>query len=244
METTNIFFMLAQTARETTQEPAAGGYQTLPTLTVDQIWGHLTSLNWTHSIGAITIASIFLLYGWRLFRLLVTLNFIFLGMLIGRFAGNHLGSSMWGGLLGCIAAVTLPFPFMKYCVSFLGGCAGAAIGVMVHRGITGSSEFILLGSGAIAGFVAGALLAFSSFKNTVTMFTSLQGTMALLLGLLSLFATQTQLGPQIKQYVFDMPMVLPALVCIITFTGMFIQSKFLAKAGSWKMPADEGWKRN
>ena len=245
MDNTNIFIMLAQTANDPTyQDPSASGYQTIPSLTVDQIWAHLSSLNWTHSIGALTIASIFLLYGWRLFRLLVTLNFVFLGMLAGRVAGSHLGNAMWGGMLCSVAAAILPIPIMKYCVSFLGGCAGAAIGVLVHRGLANSSEFLLLGSGAIAGFVAGALLAFSSFKNTVTMFTSLQGTMALLVGCLSLAITQTPFAPQIRQRIFDTPMVLPILVCLITIGGMYIQSKFLAEAGKWKMPADEGWKRN
>ncbi len=239
----STLFMLAQTQ---TNNNSATGQETmsLPVIAVEDIWNHLTTISWPQSMAAITIATIFLFYGWRLFRLLVTLNVVFIGVMLGRKVGVMLGSAMWGGILGCLSFGSVVYPIMKYCVSFLGGLAGAAIGAALQRGITDSSVIELAGSGAIAGLVAGAFLAFSSFKNTVMLFTSLQGAVALLAGTLSLIKNETPLAEQLKQYVFDMPMVLPAMLCAITFMGVYVQHKFLAVAGSWKMPADEGWKRN
>ncbi|MBN2842249.1 MAG: hypothetical protein JXM68_04115 [Sedimentisphaerales bacterium] len=213
-------------------------------VTIDQIWTYLESLNWIQSMAAITIATIFLFYGYRLFRLLVTLNFVFAGMLLGRYIGGQLGSAMWGGILGFLSLGCLPYPFMKYCVSILGGLAGAAIGMTLQRGIVATDVFLLSGSGAIAGLVAGAFLAFSSFKNTVMLFTSLQGSACLLIGILSLIKNQTPLSGYLRQYIFDIPIALPALLCSIVVFGVFIQTKFMAQEGKWKMPADEGWKRN
>ena len=239
-----LLLTLAQANVENSGTSSGQEVNQLPTISIEDIWTHLDSVSWPQSIAAITIATVFLLYGWRLFRLLVTMNFIFLGMLAGRMVGGILGSSMWGGILGCLSLGTFTYPFMKYCVSILGGLAGAVIGTALHRGLAGTNIFELAGSGAIAGLVAGAFLAFSSFKNTVMLFTSLQGALALLIGCLALLKNETSLAPQLKQYLFDMPMVLPATLCVITLFGIYIQHKFLAVAGSWKMPADEGWKRN
>lgn len=238
-----IFNILSQSSTETSTDAVSSGLP-FPIVPVEFIWNKLTLISWPQSLAAITIASIFLLYGWRLFRLLVTMNFIYLGVILGRKTGAELGSAMWGGILGSISLGMLPYPFMKYCAAFLSGLAGAVIGAMIQRGITNSIEINLAGSAAIAGLVAGVFLAFTSFKNTVMLFTSLQGAIALLAGSISLLINETPLSAQVKQYVFDMPMILPALICVITLFGIYIQNKFLAVAGSWKMPADEGLKRN
>lgn len=244
-DTTNNFWYLAQAAQDTGRASGQNPDAVNPmVVSTDQIWTYLDSISWTQSMAAITIATIFIFYGFRLFRLLVALNFVFAGMLIGRYIGGRLGSSMWGGILGFLSLGSLPYPFMKYCVSILGGAAGAAIGMTLQRGIEGSNVFMLAGSGAIAGLVAGAFLAFSSFKNTVMLFTSLQGAACLLIGTLSLIKNQTPMAEHLRKYVFDIPMALPALVCAIVLFGIYIQKKFLALEGKWKMPADEGWKRN
>ena len=239
--------MLAQV---TTDPATTEGSRDIPTLIqrlldFNALWLKLDTISSVQALGAITIAIIFLLYGWRLFRLLVALNFLYLGLFLGRYAGlqsNQPSIVMLTGILGAIFCISMTFPFMKYCVAILGGMAGAAIGSAVWKGFAGMDSMIIAGS--MAGLVAGAFLAFSSFKYTVMMFTSVQGSMMLLIGSLAIMKNQTPLGPTMEQYLINMPMNLPALLICIVILGILVQKKMLSIENEWKMPADEGWKRN
>ena len=211
----------------------------------DELWLRLDTVSSIQALGAITIAVIFILYGWRLFRLLVALNFLYLGMYLGRYAGsqsNQPNIILLCGVLGAIFCLSMTYPFMKYCVAILGGMAGAAIGGALWKGFAGMDNLIL--AGALAGMVAGAFLAFSSFKYTVMMFTSVQGSTMLIVGIMAILKNQTPFASVMKQYLIDMPMNLPALLLCSVIMGIFIQKKMLSTENSWKMPADEGWKRN
>ncbi len=211
----------------------------------NELWVKLDSVSSIQALGAITIAAIFILYGWRLFRLLVALNFLYLGLYLGRYAGsqsNQPNIILLCGVLGAIFCVSMTYPFMKYCVAILGGMAGAAIGAALWKGFMGMDNLIL--AGGLAGMVAGAFLAFSSFKYTVMMFTSVQGCSMLIIGLMAILKNQTPFASMMKQYLIDMPMNLPALLLFCVIMSILLQKKMLSTENSWKMPADEGWKRN
>jgi len=64
---------------------------------VDFFWENITSLPWMVALLIISVGIVYMLYGWRIFRVLVTISFGFLGLFLGIFAGQYIGSIVWGG---------------------------------------------------------------------------------------------------------------------------------------------------
>jgi hypothetical protein len=90
--------LLLAAASETTSSPS-GPLIDVNNL-VDYFWGNITGLSWMMALLIISVGVVYMLYGWRIFRVLVTISFGFLGMFIGIFAGRHLGSIILGGIIG------------------------------------------------------------------------------------------------------------------------------------------------
>ncbi|MBE0536420.1 MAG: hypothetical protein IH624_12195, partial [Phycisphaerae bacterium] len=94
---------------------------------IDAIWGQITALTWLQAVIAISFGLVYLLYGWRIFRILVVIAFGLIGMFLGIWVGERSGSELWGGVIGLVALAALAVPLMKWCVFVLGGAAGALI---------------------------------------------------------------------------------------------------------------------
>jgi len=201
------------------------------TLPINEIWDKIVNLSWMQAMVFVAFAIIYLIYGWRVFKALVMINFAALGLLAGRFVGTKLGSPLWGGIMGTFCMALVSWPFMKYCVSVLGALAGAILGGAIWR--TAMLPDPLMWCGALAGLIAGGFLAFSSFKFSIMLFTSLQGSVFLTIGGLALLNDYPNLGGHLAKAVYSHVFILPILVIAPTVVGILFQQKLLKQEDNW-----------
>lgn len=166
---------------------------------------------------------IFLLWGYYAFKWLVTLNAAVIGAWLGAIVGEHAGAPLPAALIGGFVAATVTWPLMKYAVAVMGGLIGMVIGMSLWRAFGLDPHFAAAGGGM--GLIFFGMLSFILFRTSVMMFTSLQGSLMLVFGILgvvykfqgidtSALETRLQLSP------FIMPMtIFFAAVC-----GIFYQN--------------------
>ena len=205
---------------------------------VDYFWENITSLPWMVALLIISVGIVYMLYGWRIFRVLVTISFGFLGMFLGIFAGQYIGSIVWGGIVGMALFAFISVPLMKWCVSVLGAIAGGIItgGLWIACGL---SE-MYLPAGFVVGFVAGALISFILLKASVMLFTSLGGSIIMVTGILSLWyqyeiriLESEQI--QLHELVYSHDWFLPVVLIVPTVIGVICQNKFIKHSQKWEV---------
>ena len=229
MKFANTMLMLAQASNPVAGpngQPPVAGKESVPDqffggLPIDQIWDFIVNISWLQAVVSVAFGLIYLTYGWRVFKILVIINFAGLGLAVGLFVGNELGSILWGGILGTVLMAIVSWPFMKYSVSVLGACAGAVLGAALWRTITLPEQ--LIWCGALAGLISGGFLAFSSFKVSIMLFTSLQGSVFIVIGILALLNDYPNLDARLTNAVYSHGFLLPALVIFPTAVGIYLQ---------------------
>lgn len=235
----DILFMLAQS--NPSAAPSSAG-PTLPApiaellvrLQTDNLLQMVTHVGWLEAVVSIAFGAIYLSYGWRVFKALVAINIAGLGMFAGIFLGRQMGNPLWGGVAGTCIAALFSFPFMKYCVSILGGVAGTILCASLWRLINLPEEY--LWCGALVGLIAGGLLVFSSFRISILFFTSLQGSMFIVIGALALITNFPEFGLRFTDLVNQRIFILPTLLIMPTFMGMAFQQRLLKRESNWAMP--------
>jgi hypothetical protein len=125
---------------------------------------------------------IFLLWGYYAFKWLVTLNAAVIGAWLGAIVGEHAGAPLPAALIGGFVAATVTWPLMKYAVAVMGGLIGMIIGMSLWRAFGLEPHFAAAGGGM--GLIFCGMLSFILFRTSVMMFTSLQGSLMLVFGIL------------------------------------------------------------
>ena len=216
-----------------------------PVVNVDDLlnyfWTNITDLNWLFALLLLSVGVVYMLYGWRIFRVLVVISFGFMGMFLGIFIGRTSGSSnavIWGGIVGMILFACLAVPLMKWCVSVLGAIAGGVITSGIWIACDLSQTY--LPAGFIVGFVAGGLISFILLKASVMLFTSLGGSIVMMSGVISLmhqYETRIQEPPTTHMYdlVYLHSWFLPAALILPTVIGMIFQNKFIKQSPKFEV---------
>ena len=225
--------MLAQTAEiaETTEIPVR---QIVP---VDFLWGQIAALSWLQAIIAISFGVIYLLYGWRIFRVLVVISFGLAGMAIGIRMGSYVGSNLWGGVAGLVLMAVVSVPLMKWCVCILGSVAGG----IVTGGIWYACSLpeIYIWAGAAVGAVAGGMISFIVLKLSVMLFTSMGGSVIVSVGVLALMNSYENAQEPVTTHIHDMVYnenwFLPVVLLVPTIIGMITQNKFIKQSHKWEL---------
>jgi hypothetical protein len=184
-------------------------------------------LNWCHHMNPglaallIGLGIVYLLFGFKMFRVLMMLN----AAAIGAALGFGLGQSSEMGfalmvLCGFVAAA-VTWPLMKWAVAVLGGLAGALLGASIWQTFGLDPHFAW--SGALTGLVLFGLLSFIIFRGSVTMYMSLQGAAMLIFGLLAMAFKYEQIAPRMTHAMTLRPFILPMAVIIPAIIGMLYQ---------------------
>lgn len=223
-----MFFVLAQTTEN----------QIMP---MDVIWEQIVKLSWLEALVAVSFGAVYLIYGWRIFKVLAVVSFgmvgLFAGMQLGQKIGSGPSSIMWGGVVGLILLAVLSVPLMHWAVSALGAVAGGIITSCLWYALGLPQQYIW--AGAIIGVVAGGMISFIIFKISVMLFTSLGGAMLIIMGLLALARLyeklQTEDGNFVYSLVNEYNWFMPAILIFTTFVGMVIQNKLVKGASDWKL---------
>jgi len=231
----NMLFVLAQAAQKHSHQ----------IIQMDVFWQQITRLSWLQALVAVSFGAVYLIYGWRIFKVLAVVSF---GM-VGLFAGMHLGAKMgggvsgqmWGGILGLLALAVLSIPFMHWAVSILGAVAGGIVTGCIWYAVGLPQQYIW--AGVIIGVVAGGMISFIVFKISVMLFTSLGGAMLIITGLLALahLYEKVQNTPKTESAGFVYSLVneynwfVPTMLIFATFVGVVIQNKLVKGSSDWKL---------
>ena len=176
---------------------------------------------------------IYLMFGYSIFRGLVTLNAMAAGAYLGALMGRNSNALAAGALIGAIVAAAITFPLMKYAVMIMGGIFGAALGASLWRQAGLQPE--LAWAGALSGMIFFGMLALVIFRGSVILYTSLQGSVMLVFGILSLLYKYQSMGPEVTDIFSKRAFILPTVVLIPALVGLlYQQSMFPAPAPAKK----------
>ncbi len=226
----NIMPILAQAAEPQT----AADIDIVP---IDLIWEQIAALNWLQAIFAVSFGAVYLLYGWRIFKILAVIAFGLAGMRIGMWLGGLVGSQLWGGVAGVVILGAVSIPLMRWAVSILGAAAGGVLTSGLWYAFELPQTYIW--AGAIIGIIAGGMISFIVFKASVMLFTSLGGGALVVIGMLALFnsyeAALAEPTNTVKNLVYDYNWFVPILLIAATILGIIVQNKMVKGSTKWEL---------
>jgi hypothetical protein len=222
--------ILAQTA-ETTRDTAE--HAVVP---LGDFWQYIVSLNFLEAVTFISFGAVCLMYGWRVFKMLVVICFGLLGLGLGIMMGDMIqgaNSQIWGGLIGLGLFAGISVPLMRWSVCILGAVAGGLItsGIWFAFGL--SDKYIW--AGALIGMIAGGMVAFVKFKVAVMLFSCLGGSMLMVAGLLALLHIYPQTRENVEEVFFNHQWFLPMVLTVPTAIGIIVQHRFIKKTKEWSV---------
>jgi hypothetical protein len=188
-------------------------------------WDQITKLELVEAVTFISFGVVCLVYGYRIYKILVTICFGLAGLLVGVLANRMLieGNVVWLCLIIITLFVGLSFPFVKWGVCILGGIAGAILASGIWLAAALPMQFMW--AGALTGLVAGAMISFAAFKGAVILFTCLQGSVLLAMGALGVFYDYLPGRDKLQALVFEQKWFLPIVLVAPLLLGAIIQYK-------------------
>lgn len=222
----DLFFVLAQAAEKQQQ-----------VVPIDVFWQQIVKLGWFEALIAVSFGAVYLIYGWRIFKVLAVVSFGMVGLFIGMHLGQKMGSQLWGGVFGLLLLAVLSIPLMHWAVSLLGAVAGGIITGCIWYAVGLPQQYIW--AGIIIGVISGGMISFIVFKIAVMLFTSLGGAMLIITGLLALARLyekhQTAEAGFVYSLVHEYKWFMPAILIFTTFVGIVIQHKLVKGSSDWKL---------
>jgi hypothetical protein len=199
-----------------------------PWLMIPAQWPTQTDLLlWCEQMSAglamllIVAGIIYLLFGWHMFRVLVALNAVLLGAAMGVLIGGQWNAALIGAILGGFCFGALAWPFIKYAVAVMGGLFGLIIGGSIWQ--MSGLDPVYAWAGGMMGLILLGLLTFILFRGSVMMFTSLQGAVMLILGILGMTSKYPQIAAAMAEGLSGQPLLLPMAIFISGLTGLIYQ---------------------
>jgi hypothetical protein len=226
----DLLTILAQAAETTTRQAAGEG--TVPT---NLIWEHITSLGLVEALTFVSFGVVCLFYGWRVFKILVTICFALVGLLLGVWANKSLigGNVIWLGVMSAALFALMSIPLMRWGVMLLGAAAG---GILTGGGwlAIGLPERYIW-AGALVGVVAGAMISFIVFKIAVMLFTSLGGSALMVVGVLAILYKYMGAAEKLQDLFFNKKWFLPLMLLAPMVIGIILQYRFIKGAKDWSV---------
>jgi hypothetical protein len=220
-----LSFVLAA-AKKKAQEAQQGGWRPM---FPDHWPGQLDLLTWCQSMGPgescvlVVAGLIYLMFGYSIFKTLVTINAMAAGAYLGALLGKNADSMAGGAFIGAVAAAAITFPLLKYFVTIMGGIFGAALGASLWRQANLQPE--LAWAGALSGLIFFGMLSMVIFRGSVIVYTSLQGSVMLVFGIMGLVYKYQALAPDITAVLNQKSFILPMAVLIPMLVGLLFQQQ-------------------
>jgi hypothetical protein len=202
---------------------------------IDLMWKHITSLDLVEAVTFIAFGTVWLFYGWRVFKILVTICFGLLGLFLGIWANENFigGNSFWLGLICVVFFAVLSIPFMRWGVSLLGAASGGILTAGLWLALGLPEQYVW--AGGLVGLIAGGMISFIVFKIAVILFTSLGGSTLLAVGLLAIVCHQVIPAGQLKIFAVRNQWFFPVLVLVPMALGIYLQHRFIKTAQDWSV---------
>ena len=214
---------------------AAGESAQEPIIPLDVMWKYVSSLGIVEALTFISFGTVCLFYGWRVFKILVTICFGLLGLTLGIWANDQLigGNVIWLSLICTVFFAVLSIPFMRWGVTLLGAVSGGILTGGIWLGVGLPDEYFW--AGGLVGFIAGGMMSFIVFKAAVILFTSLGGSTLTVVGVLAILYGYILEGngQRLEAFVFAHQWFLPALLLVPMGFGIFLQHRFSKTMQEW-----------
>ena len=169
----------------------------------------------------LALGILYLLCGWYMFKVLLTFNATLVGALLGALIGRAMGSTAAGALLGAFVTAVIAWPLMKHTVAITGALFGAVLGASLWLNAGLDERYVA--AGAAIGMTFFGLLSFILFRSSVVLYTSFQGSVMGVLGLLGLIYKVHEAAPHVSQAMTVKPFVLPMILFVLTIIGLLFQ---------------------
>ena len=217
----------------------------LPVPTPSQVLDQLQQLALWQGAILLLAGFVYMIWGWKIFKALVTVNMACVGYLLGTLLAETLISShrsaydphwpLYGGLIGAGVLAILAWPLMKFSVSLMGAAAGAFGGYQLwhYLALLHRPEWVKYSwaGGLIGGLLMGALT-FVLFRAIIMFFTSLQGAVLAVAGGLALALNVESWQASIRDHLLHDRHLWPMLVIVPTIAGFIVQAISPAKKKS------------
>jgi hypothetical protein len=212
---------------------AADGAGEESILPLDVVWKYISSLGLVEALTFISFGTVCLFYGWRIFKILVTICFGLLGLFLGIWANHNLiqGDVIWLSLICVVFFAVLSVPFMRWGVTLLGASSGGVLtaGVWLAVGLPGEYFW----AGGLVGFIAGGMISFIVFRIAVILFTSLGGSSLMVIGILAIVYKYMVDGQKFEAFAEAQTWFLPVLLLAPMGLGLYLQHRFSKTSQDW-----------
>lgn len=206
----------------------------------------LTTLNLAVAAVLIICGFVYLLQGWKIFKVLVVINAAVLGGILGSQLGAVLkGPNMplFGGIAGVLLLAVLAWPLMKIGVSLMGAMAGGLVGYVLWGyffEIAGKQTLTQHAwAGAVIGMITLGLLAFVIFRLVIMIFTSIQGSLMMVSGLCALLMHVGPVKTSLYNALSQNAHLMILLVAVPALIGFAFQYAAIAKKAKKKKKSAE-----
>jgi len=232
MDVITILAQTVETAGQGPQPPQPAAEAIVP---IELIWEHIISLNLVEALAFMSFGAVCLFYGWRIFKILVTISFGLIGLLAGIQLNKLLigGNAIWLGVIFMVALAFLSVPLMRWAVCVLGAMAGGVLTSGVWYASPLAEQYIW--AGALIGVVAGGMISFIIFKYAVILFTSLAGSSLIVVAILAIMYQHLGAAEQAEQLVFTHKWSMPVMLVIPMAVGILLQNKFIKDTKNWNI---------
>jgi hypothetical protein len=204
---------------------------------LDKIWEQIIGLSWLQAVLAISFGLVYMLYGWRIFKVLVAICFGLVGMFAGIRIGQRFDSQIAGAIAGLFLLGAISIPLMRWAVSLLGAITGGILAAGLWYAFELPGQYIL--AGAAIGLVAGGMISFIVFRIAVMLFTSFGGGALIVAGLVALLNQYEGMREppteRIKDLFMNQTWFLPVLLLAPTVIGIIVQNKFIKSSREWSV---------
>jgi hypothetical protein len=197
------------------------------------IWDHISTLDLVEALTFISFGVVCLFYGWRIFKILVTICFGLIGLGVGVYINNQLvgGNVVWLAMFSVLVFAIFSIPLMRWGVSVLGALSGGVLTAGLWLGLGLPQEYVW--AGGLVGLIAGGMISFIVFKIAVILFTSLGGSTLTAVGILAVLYGYMVDRQRLETLVFEYQWFLPAMVLVPMAIGIFLQYRFAKAAPDW-----------
>ena len=217
-------------------ETASSGAAEEAVVPMESFWNYITTLDKVEAVTFISFGVVCLMYGWRVFKILVVICFALLGIFLGVAVTNKivgLNNQLLGGLVGMGLLGILSIPLMRWAVSALGAAAGGILTSSIWYACGLPERYIL--AGALIGMVGGGMISFIIFKVAVILFSSLSGACLIVVGSLAILYMHPATSVRLEEVLFTKKWFLPTLLMAPTLIGLVLQNKFVKSSKDWDM---------
>jgi len=207
----------------------------------------LASMHLALAIILFACGMVYLLQGWKIFKMLVIVN----AAILGAFLGGQLGVLLRGGnaplfaaIAGAMLFAALAWPLMKVAVSLMGALVGGFVGYGMWSYVAEAANKPALAehawAGALIGLVALGLLAVIIFRFVVMIFTSVQGSLMTVSGIVAILMKLAILRSKLQPALASNMHLLVLLIGVPAIIGFGMQYTAMSKKAKKKKKAMEG----